>query len=87
MAASTKVAPVTATEEKGHAAGWWANSDADGSLIEPNLTADTYSMQGHDGQRVYDVPSKKLVVVRLGFSPDMAGEDPAIVPLVAALSH
>ncbi|MEO6020858.1 MAG: serine hydrolase [Knoellia sp.] len=87
MASSTKVAPVTTTQEEGYAAGWWSNSDADGSLVEPTLTADTYSMQGHDGQRVYVVPSKKLVVVRLGFSPDMAGEDPAIVPLVAALSH
>ena len=87
MAESTKVTPVKTTEEKGYAAGWWSNTDADGSLVEPSLTADTYSMQGHDGQRVYVVPSKKLVVVRLGFSPDYSGEDPAIAPLVAALSR
>ncbi|MEO7269582.1 MAG: serine hydrolase [Knoellia sp.] len=87
MASSTKVTPVKTSEEKGYASGWWSNSDADGSLVEPTLTADTYSMQGHDGQRVYVVPSKKLVVVRLGFSPNLAGEDPAITPLVAALSR
>jgi CubicO group peptidase (beta-lactamase class C family) len=87
MASSTRVTPVKASEEKGYASGWWSNTDADGSLVEPTLTADTYSMQGHDGQRVYVVPSKKLVVVRLGFSPDLAGEDPAISPLVAALSR
>ena len=87
MAASTKVTPVATTEEKGYAAGWWSNTDADGSLVEPTLPADTYSMQGHDGQRVYVVPSKGLVVVRLGFSPEMSGEDPAVTPLVAALSR
>jgi len=87
MASSTTVSPVKTSEEKGYAAGWWSNTDADGSLVEPTLTPDTYSMQGHDGQRVYVVPSKKLVVVRLGFSPDLAGEDPAIAPLVAALSR
>ncbi|CAN7226862.1 serine hydrolase domain-containing protein [Knoellia sp. LjRoot47] len=87
MAASTRVTPVATTEEKGYAAGWWSNTDADGSLVEPTLTPDTYSMQGHDGQRVYVVPSKKLVVVRLGFSPEMSGEDPAVAPLVAALSR
>lgn len=86
MASSTKVTPVKATEEKGYAAGWWSNTNGDGTLVEPTLAGDTYSMQGHDGQRVYVVPSKKLVVVRLGFSPDLAGEDPAILPLVSALS-
>jgi CubicO group peptidase (beta-lactamase class C family) len=87
IAATTKVAPVAQTEEKGYAAGWWANTNGDGSLVEPTLTADTYSMSGHDGQRVYVVPSKGLVVVRLGFSPELDGKDPAVVPLVAALSR
>ena len=39
------------------------------SLVEPSLPADTYSANGHDGQRIYVVPSARLVVVRLGFSP------------------
>ena len=87
MSASTKVTPVERSEEKGYAAGWWSNTDADGSLVDPSLPADTYSMRGHDGQRVLVVPSRKLVVVRLGFSPELEGEDPAIAPLVAALSR
>ncbi len=87
MTESTRVTPVAETEEKGYAAGWWANTDGDGSLVEPSLTPDTYAMKGHDGQRVYVVPSRRLVVVRLGFSPELEGDDPAVVPLVAALSR
>ena len=87
MKESTTVKPVTTAEDKGYASGWWANADADGSLVEPTLTPDTYWMSGHDGQRVYVVPSKRLVVVRLGFSPGLEGGDPATVPLVAALSR
>jgi CubicO group peptidase (beta-lactamase class C family) len=35
-----------------------------------NLPADTYWMLGHDGQSIAIVPSKGLVVVRLGLTPD-----------------
>lgn len=87
MKESTTVAPVTTTEEKGYASSWWVNTDADGSLVAPTLPGDAFWMQGHDGQRVFVVPSKRLVVVRLGFSPDYSGQDPGIVPLVAALSR
>ncbi|KQQ40155.1 6-aminohexanoate hydrolase [Duganella sp. Leaf126] len=34
------------------------------------LPADTYWMQGHDGQSIAIVPSRQLVVVRLGLTPD-----------------
>lgn len=86
MDASTKATPVSETDAPGYAAGWWSNTDASGNLVDPTLTADTYVMQGHDGQRVFVVPSKKLVVVRLGFSPELSGEDPGIAALVSALS-
>ncbi len=88
MAQTTTVLP-GAGEETGYAAGWWANRLPDGSLVKPNLPADTYWMQGHDGQRVYVVPSAQLVVVRLGFSPkvtdDRLGGTSLVADLVAAL--
>lgn len=71
MKQSTTAQSVILAEEPGYAAGWWANKQADGSLVEPALPADTYSANGHDGQRIYVVPSADLVVVRLGFSPEI----------------
>lgn len=73
-------------EEKGYAAGWWVNKQADGSLVDPTLPADAYWASGHDGQRVFVVPSARLVVVRLGFSPDVDAADLQITPLVAQLA-
>lgn len=86
MKESTTVKPVAVTEETGYAAGWWVNRKADGSLVDPALPADAYWASGHDGQRVFVVPSARLVVVRLGFSPTVDSADLRIVPLVAALS-
>ena len=74
MERSTTAEPVDRSEERGYAAGWWVNRQADGSLVTPLLPADAYWMSGHDGQRVYVVPSQRLVVVRMGFSPEV---DPA----------
>ncbi len=73
MQRSTTVLP-WAGEETGYAAGWWANRLPDGTLARPALPADAYWAQGHDGQRVYVVPSARLVVVRLGFSPKVDDE-------------
>jgi CubicO group peptidase (beta-lactamase class C family) len=33
------------------------------------LPADTYWLEGHDGQSVAIVPSERLVVVRMGLTP------------------
>ena len=85
MAAST-TAYSGAGEEKGYAAGWWVNKQADGTLVDPTLPADAYWASGHDGQRVFVVPSAGLVVVRLGFSPDIDAADLLITPLVAQLA-
>lgn len=85
MAQSTKVTPVATSEEPGYAAGWWTNKDQDGKIVDPGLPADAYWMQGHDGQRVYVVPSAKLVVVRLGFSPEIESADLRTGPLVSSL--
>lgn len=72
---STTVEPVDRTEETGYAAGWWVNRDANGAAIDQRLPADTIRALGHDGQRLYVVPSAELVVVRMGFSPGVGGDD------------
>lgn len=47
------------------------------------LPADTYWMQGHDGQSIAVVPSQQLVVVRLGLTPHRLLYQPQ--PLLAAV--
>ena len=69
MTESTTATRVAQSEEEGYAAGWWVNQRADGSLVNPALPEDAYWASGHDGQRLYVVPSARLVIVRLGFSP------------------
>jgi CubicO group peptidase (beta-lactamase class C family) len=85
MATSTTARPVATSQEKGYAAGWWVNKQADGSLVDPALPADAYYADGHDGQRLYVVPSAKLVVARLGFSPNVADADLRVGTLVRDL--
>ena len=80
MKQSTTLEAVDSSEEKGLAASWWINSTADGTAIEPTLPADAYWANGHDGQRLYVVPSSDLVVVRMGFTPEA---DTRAVQLVA----
>lgn len=83
MQQSTTATPVDSSEEKGYAAGWWVNRQADGTLVNPALPEDAYWAQGHDGQRLYVVPSARLVVARLGFTPEV--EDIRTDELVAKL--
>ena len=82
MADSTTAIDVE-TEEEGYGAGWWVNTMPDGSLVEPSLPADAYFAEGHDGQWIVVVPSEDLVVVRLGFSPEV--DDVKAVDLAADL--
>lgn len=85
MADSLRLEPVAESEEEGYASSWWVNQLADGTLVDPALPADAYWATGHDGQRMYVVPSADLVVVRLGFSPEVASEELRTSSLVADL--
>lgn len=86
MKESTTAQPVAASDEVGYAAGWRANLLSDGGLAVPTLPEDMFWATGHDGQRMYVVPSADLVVVRLGFSPGVAPADLRTASLVADLA-
>jgi CubicO group peptidase (beta-lactamase class C family) len=65
----------TTTPAKGsegdYGAHFWINSSGE----YPGVPADLFYADGHDGQFIYIIPSKQLVVVRNGFSPgDMFNE-------------
>lgn len=68
---------VRPTLDTGYGAGFWTNLKKDGEIpywgIEwglPSLPADTYFGRGALGQFIVIVPSKRIVVVRLGLSHD-----------------
>ena len=48
-----------------YGAHFWTNQNG---KLYPNLPKDTYSMNGHYGQRVIIIPSKDLVLVRMGLT-------------------
>jgi CubicO group peptidase (beta-lactamase class C family) len=39
----------------------------------PSVPADMFSCEGHDGQYIFIIPSKELIVVLLGYSPSSKG--------------
>ena len=77
--------PTPSNPQNNYGAHFWLNADPEDSRqlrTWPSLPADTYSMNGFQGQRVIIIPSKDLVVVRLGFS---SSSDRGIEPLVAGI--
>jgi CubicO group peptidase (beta-lactamase class C family) len=82
--------PVAASGgEYGHGLVWLWGSDAITPGQNPDTTfgipADTFWMEGHDGQSTAIIPSRQLVVVRLGLTP--ASEHYQPQPLVKAILH
>lgn len=49
-----------------YGASFWLNRNRE----YPGVPTDMYSCNGHNGQHIFIIPSKELVVVRMGFSPD-----------------
>lgn len=66
----------------------WISAGRDG--VASGLPDDTRSMRGHDGQTVVIIPSRKLVIVRLGLTPTRTFYQPtnlvnAVVKAIDAL--
>ncbi|MBO4605894.1 MAG: serine hydrolase [Bacteroidales bacterium] len=58
------MAPASASEGQ-YGSMFWLNR----CKVCPDVPEDMYSCNGHDGQQIYIIPSKGLVVVILGYSP------------------
>lgn len=67
---ATKVSERHDPDSPAYGAGWWLNKSADGSLFYKDMPEDMIWADGHDGQYTVIIPSKNVVVVRQGFSPD-----------------
>jgi CubicO group peptidase (beta-lactamase class C family) len=81
-------APVAASGgQYGHGLVWLWGSDAIVPGRNPDaafgIPADTFWMEGHDGQSIAIIPSHELVIVRLGLTPSRDHYQPQ--PLVRAL--
>jgi CubicO group peptidase (beta-lactamase class C family) len=81
MARTLTVEDVEETDDPGNGMSWRVNVLPGGELRWPELPDDTFYASGHDGQKVLVVPSEGLVVVRMGFTPEI-DDDPTVVALV-----
>lgn len=61
--------PATTAPRGEYGAQWWLNAGEKGNpknRTYPDVPADSFQAEGYEGQFVFVVPSKKLVVVKLG---------------------
>jgi hypothetical protein len=65
------VIPAKASEKREYGFQFWLNVGEKNDATKreyPSAPTDTYYADGYEGQRVFVIPSKKLVVVRLGLT-------------------
>lgn len=70
----------TSTVEPTYGAGWWLDAGPGRSKASPltGLAADAFHARGLDGQVLLVIPSLRLIIVRLGYTPDGVTGWPAI---------
>jgi hypothetical protein len=84
----------TRTLNTGYGAGFWLNHRQSGTVPVwdapwgmPTLPEDMFYARGAFGQYVIIVPSQRLVVVRLGFTPDYrTGIEEAVAKIISAFA-
>jgi CubicO group peptidase (beta-lactamase class C family) len=64
-----------------YGAHFWLNQ----SKVLPDAPEDLFSCEGHHGQRVFIIPSRNLVIVRLGFSEEAFGHNEFVKGILAAI--
>lgn len=81
---SYSTTPTPNNPQNNYGAHFWLNAEPENGQQRtwPGLPVDTYSMNGYQGQHVIIVPSRNLVVVRLGFS---GGSNRGVEELVAGV--
>lgn len=82
--------PTAGSPEANYGAQWWTNvGRPEGSPDRrfPSLPTDTFQASGFQGQSVMVIPSRKLVVVRLGMTHDRSvlDLDGSVAKIIAAL--
>ena len=79
---SFAAAPATASDGQ-YGAHFWLNHDgANGrERFIPGAPEDVYFMAGHEGQYVFIIPSKRIVIVRTGMTRGLRALD-AVAPLI-----
>ena len=65
------ITPSTAAQEGEYGFQWWLNAgekDNPSNRLYHSLPGDLYFADGYEGQNIFIIPSKKLVIVRLGLT-------------------
>jgi CubicO group peptidase (beta-lactamase class C family) len=81
--------PARGADRGQYGAQFWLNAGAPGNpsdRIYPSMPADLFWAEGYEGQNVFILPSKKLVVVKLGLTQgDDLNDDKFLAGIISAL--
>jgi len=82
----TNTASPASLKKRPYGAQFWLNAKGANQWM-PSVPADAYAARGHNGQMTLIIPSKKLVIVRLGmtFDKDTWNPEPIVAEIIAAL--
>ena len=71
-----------------YAAQFWLNHKSAQQMM-PSIPEDAYAARGHYGQSTFIIPSRDLVVVRMGqsFNKDAWNMEAFLADILAALGH